>query len=165
MQLKAAELIGNIRKAGSKSQALYMQLAGMTDELAGARYARFINKRFSELGAQRAVRKERGAEKRFKIAGLPRGAYDLKQFDLAPNRRISRQTLAEMVECRWIAKRVPHQRRDNRRDGQSIANTGATSFLTMVINCEAIERGFNVRYWSLSELAERLSKAEKNLRR
>jgi transposase len=52
MQLKAAELIGNIRKAGSNSQALYMQLAGMADELAGARYARFINKRFSELGAE-----------------------------------------------------------------------------------------------------------------
>jgi len=52
MQLKAAELIGNIRKASSNSQALYMQLAGMTDELAGARYARFINKRFSELGAK-----------------------------------------------------------------------------------------------------------------
>ena len=29
-----------------------MQLAGMTDELAGARYARFINKRFSEFGAE-----------------------------------------------------------------------------------------------------------------
>ena len=28
-----------------------MQLAGMTDELTGARYDRFINKRFSELGA------------------------------------------------------------------------------------------------------------------
>ena len=53
MQLKAAELIGNIRKAGSNSQALYVELAGMTDELAGARYARFINKRFSELGAER----------------------------------------------------------------------------------------------------------------
>lgn len=52
MQLKAAELIGNIRKASSNSQALYMQLAGMIDELAGARYARFINKRFSELGAE-----------------------------------------------------------------------------------------------------------------
>ena len=51
-QLKA-ELIGNIRKAGSNSQALYMKLSGMTDELAGARYARFINKRFSELGAER----------------------------------------------------------------------------------------------------------------
>lgn len=53
MRLKAAELIGNIRKAGSNSQALYMQPAGMTDELAGARYARFINKRFSELGTGR----------------------------------------------------------------------------------------------------------------
>jgi hypothetical protein len=51
--LKAAELIVNIRKAGSNSQALYMQLSGMTDELAGARYARFINKCFSELGAER----------------------------------------------------------------------------------------------------------------
>jgi len=30
-----------------------MQLSGMTDELAGARYARFINKCFSELGAER----------------------------------------------------------------------------------------------------------------
>ena len=52
-QLKAAELIGNIRKAGSNSQALYMQLSGMTDKLASARYARFINKRFSELGTER----------------------------------------------------------------------------------------------------------------
>lgn len=51
-QLKAAELIGNIRKVGSNSQALYMQLSGMTDKLASARYARFINKRFSELGAE-----------------------------------------------------------------------------------------------------------------
>ena len=117
------------------------------------------------LEAERAVRKERGAEKRFKIAGLPRGAYGLKQFDFAPGRGISRQTLEEIVECRWIAKRVPHQRRDSRRDGQSIAITGATgcgkSFLAMVISSEAIERGFNVRYWSLTELVERLSKAEK----
>lgn len=52
MQLKAAELIGNIRKAGSNPQALYMELAGMTDEFAGAQYAKFINKRFSELGAE-----------------------------------------------------------------------------------------------------------------
>jgi hypothetical protein len=29
-----------------------MQLTGTTDELASARYARFINKRFSELGAE-----------------------------------------------------------------------------------------------------------------
>ena len=57
MQLKAAELIGNIRKAGSNSQALYMQLAGMTNELAGARYVRFINKRFSELGAEPFAKK------------------------------------------------------------------------------------------------------------
>ena len=35
------------------------------------------------------------------------------------------------------------------------------SFLAMVISSEAIERGFNVRYWSLSELVERLSKTEK----
>ena len=49
MQLKAAELIGNIRKAGSNPQALYMELAGMTDEFAGAQYAKFINKRFSEI--------------------------------------------------------------------------------------------------------------------
>ncbi len=52
MQLKAAELIGNIRKAGSNPQALYMELAGMTDEFAGAQYAKFINKRFSELGTE-----------------------------------------------------------------------------------------------------------------
>lgn len=51
--MKVAKLIGNVRKAGSNSQALYMQLSGMKDELAGARYARFINKRFSELGAER----------------------------------------------------------------------------------------------------------------
>jgi hypothetical protein len=48
-----AELIGNIRIAGSNSQAQYMQPAGMIGELAGARYARFINKRFSELGKER----------------------------------------------------------------------------------------------------------------
>ena len=29
-----------------------MQLAGMTEELTGTRYTRFINKRFSELGAE-----------------------------------------------------------------------------------------------------------------
>lgn len=29
-----------------------MQLAGMIDELAGARYAKFINKCFSELGTE-----------------------------------------------------------------------------------------------------------------
>ena len=47
------------------------------------------------------VRKERGAEKRFRIAGLPRGTYGLKQFDFTPGRGISRQTLEEIVECRW----------------------------------------------------------------
>lgn len=35
------------------------------------------------------------------------------------------------------------------------------SFLAMVISSEAIERGFNVKYWRLSELIEELSKAEK----
>ena len=108
------------------------------------------------------VRKERGAEKRFKIAGLTRGAYSLRQFDFAPGRGISRQTLEEIIECRWIAKRVPHQRRDS-RNGKSNPITGATgcgkSFLTTVISFQAIERGFNVKYWSLSELVERLSKA------
>ena len=120
------------------------------------------------LEAERAVRKERGAE-RFKIAVLPRGAYRLKQFDFAPCRGSSRQTPEAIVECRWTAKRLPYQRRDSRRDGQSIAITGATgcvkSFLAMVISSEAIERGYNVRYWSLSELMERLSKLRKNLRR
>lgn len=38
-------------------------------------------------------RKERGAEKRFKIAGPTRGAYSLRQFDFALGRGISRQTL------------------------------------------------------------------------
>lgn len=38
------------------------------------------------LEAERAVQKERGAEKRFKIAGLHRGIYGLKQFDFAPGR-------------------------------------------------------------------------------
>lgn len=64
------------------------------------------------LEEERAVRKERGAEKRYKIVGLPREAYSLKQFEFAPSRRISRLTLEEIVECRWIAKRVPHQRED-----------------------------------------------------
>lgn len=31
----------------------------------------------------------------------------------------------------------------------------------VVIGSEAIERGFNVSYWGLSELVERLSKVEK----
>lgn len=57
--MKAAELIGNIRKAGPNSQALCMQLSGMTDELAGARYARFINKHFSDSGAERFEKKSR----------------------------------------------------------------------------------------------------------
>ena len=125
----------------------------------------FLRRLLVCLEAERVVRKERGAEKRFKIAGLTRGAYSLRQFDFAPGRGISRQTLEEIIECRWIAKRVPHQRRDSRRNGKSIAITGATgcgkSFLAMVISSEAIERGFNVKYWSLSELVERLSKAEK----
>lgn len=125
----------------------------------------FLRRLLVCLEAERAVRKERGAEKRFKVAGLPRGAYSLRQFDFAPGRGITRQTLEEIIECRWIAKRVPHQRRDSRRNGQSIAITGATgcgkSFLAMVISSEAIERGFNVKYWSLSELVEKLSKAEK----
>lgn len=50
MQMKAAELIGNIGRAGSNSQAPYMQLFGKTDELARARYAKFIDKRSSGLG-------------------------------------------------------------------------------------------------------------------
>ena len=64
------------------------------------------------LEAERAVRKERGAE-RFKIAVLPRGAYRLKQFDFAPCRGSSRQTPEAIVECRWTAKRLPYQRRDS----------------------------------------------------
>ena len=60
------------------------------------------------LEAERAVRKERGAE-RFKIAVLPRGAYRLKQFDFAPCRGSSRQTPEAIVECRWTAKRLPYQ--------------------------------------------------------
>lgn len=84
----------------------------------------FLRRLLVCFGADSAVRKEQGAEKRFKIAGLPRGAYCLKQFDFAPGRGISRQTLEEVVECRWIAKRVSYQRRDSRRDGQSIAITG-----------------------------------------
>ena len=104
----------------------------------------FLRRLLVCLEAERVVRKERGAEKRFKIAGLTRGAYSLRQFDFAPGRGISRQTLEEIIECRWIAKRVPHQRRDSRRNGKSIAITGATgcgkSFLGMVISSEAIER-------------------------
>lgn len=44
----------------------------------------FLRRLLVCLEAERVVRKERGAEKRFKIAGLPRGAYSLKQFDFAP---------------------------------------------------------------------------------
>lgn len=67
-----------------------------------------------------------------------------------------------LEEWRWISKTVPHQRRDIRRDGPPIAITGVTrcrkNFLVTVISFEAIERGFNVRYWSLNELVERLLK-------
>ena len=35
-----------------KPQSLYLQLAWVADELAGVRYARYIDKRFSELGAE-----------------------------------------------------------------------------------------------------------------
>ena len=84
----------------------------------------FLRRLLVCLEAERVVRKERGAEKRFKIAGLTRGAYSLRQFDFAPGRGLSRQT--EIIECRWIAKRVPDQRRDSRRNGRSIAITGAT---------------------------------------
>lgn len=129
----------------------------------------FLRRLLICLEAERVARKERGAEKRFRIAGLTRGAYSLRQFDFAPGRGVSRQTLEEIIECRWIAKRVPHQRRDSRHNGQSIAITGAIgcgkSFLAMVISSEAIERGFSARYWSLGELVERLSKAEKKLMR
>lgn len=85
----------------------------------------FLRRLLVCLEVERAVRKERGAEKRFKISSLPRGVYSLKRFDFAPGRWISIQPPEEIVECRWIAKRVPHQRRDSRRDGQSIAITGA----------------------------------------
>ena len=122
------------------------------------------------MGAGRVVRKERGAKKKVQDRYPQQRAYSLRQFDFASGLGISRQAPeVEIIECRWIAKRVPHQRRDSRRDGQSIAITGATgygkSFLAMVISSEAIERGYNVRYWSLSELMERLSKLRKNLRR
>ena len=132
----------------------------------------FLRRLLVCLEAERVVRKERGAEKRFKIAGLTRGAYSLRQFDFAPGRGISRQTLEEIIECRWIAKRVPHQRRDSRRNGKSIAITGATgcgkSFLAMVISSEAIERGFNVkfvRYWMfyISTIMEKKSETLKKI--
>lgn len=48
----------------------------------------FLRRLLVCLEAERAVRKDRWA-KRLKIAGLPRGAYGLKQFDSAPVRRIS----------------------------------------------------------------------------
>ena len=125
----------------------------------------FLRRLLTCLEAEQLVRKERGAERRFKSAGLPRGTYSLKQFDFAPGRGITQPALEEIVECRWIAKREPHQRRDSRRNGKSIAITGATgcgkSFLAMVISSETIERGFNVKYWSLGELVEKLSGAEK----
>lgn len=78
-------------------------------------------------------------KKRFKIAACPEG-HGLKQFDFAPGRVISRQTLEEIVKCRRIAKRVPYQRRNSRRYGQPIAITGATGsgkrFLALVISSE-----------------------------
>lgn len=70
---KAAELIGSIRKAGSNSQALYMQLTGMADELASARYVRFINKRFSELGAERF-------EKILEESRVPTAGWNLEEL-------------------------------------------------------------------------------------
>lgn len=50
MQLKCEELIGCIRRAGPNSQALFTQLSAMSDDLSGARYARFISKCFARLG-------------------------------------------------------------------------------------------------------------------
>lgn len=38
------------------------------------------------LEAERAVRKRTRGRKRFKLAGLPRGAYGLKLFDFSPRR-------------------------------------------------------------------------------
>ena len=45
------------------------------------------------LEAELTVLKDRGAEKRFRIAGLSRVAYGLKQFDFASGQGIGRQTL------------------------------------------------------------------------
>lgn len=125
---------------------------------------RFLRRLLVCLEGERVVQKERGTEKRFKNADLTRGSregsYSLRQFDFAPGRGISRQTLEETGECRLVVRRVPHQRRDSRSEGQSIPIRGATgcgkSFLVMVISSEAIATGFNVRYWSLSEPVERL---------
>ena len=69
----------------------------------------FLRRLLVWLEAERVVRMERGAEKRFKIAGLTKGAYSLRQFNFAPGRGISRQTLEDIIECRWSAKGVPHQ--------------------------------------------------------
>ncbi len=71
------------------------------------------------------------------------GAYSLRKLEFAPGREISGQTLEEIIECRWIAKRVAYQRRDSCRNGKSIAITGATGcgkrFLTMVLSCKQSE--------------------------
>lgn len=59
---------------------------------------------------------------------------------------------------------MPLQRRESRRNGKSITITGVTdcgkSFFAVAISSEAIEKSFNVKYWSLSELVERLSKSD-----
>lgn len=50
----------------------------------------FLRRLIVCLEAERVVRKELGAEKRFKIAVLTRSAYSSRQFDLVPWRGISR---------------------------------------------------------------------------
>ena len=50
-----------------------MQLTGMTDELASARYARLINKRFSELRAEqfeKILEEARDLEARWELEEL-----------------------------------------------------------------------------------------------
>lgn len=103
-QLKAAELIGNIRKVGSNSQALYMQLSGMTDKLASARYARFINKRFSELGTERF-------EKILEESPDLRAAWELEEL----KDKLTNAGKKEIVSIRRRAGQVlQHEQRANR---------------------------------------------------
>lgn len=72
-------------------------------------------------GAGRVVRKERGAKKKVQDRYPQQRAYSLRQFDFASGLGISRQAPeVEIIECRWIAKRVPHQGRDSRRNGYQL---------------------------------------------
>lgn len=105
-------------------------------------------------------RLERATERRFALAGISRGNYNINKFDFAPGRGITKAALEEIVEFRWVARKEPYSRKDTRRGGKSIAITGPTgcgkTYLALLIASEALEKGIKVRYCSLQEVLEPL---------